>query len=736
MSPYLFSLICAAISIAFLWPSEGAISGDGLPWVLGWAIVATLLAFGRSSTQKTSSSKWRSAPVLLLVAGFWLSTWHVFRIEGDRRAALNLAFEWTSIGLACWCMRRLPAKYLHRLPALIVALGIGVSVLGILQYHVANERLADWYRSQTATLDSSASPVDRRAVEAEFQRLGIPVDPTRRQLFERRLLDSSEPTGPFALANTFGGVLAVVFVFIFAGILNGYSKEARNDFVSLVGVCLLAGLVGYCLILTKSRTAWVGCVAGLFCLFAGRMDNFAAWIRKAAIVSGGLVVAGIVGVASGAIDREVLLEAPKSLQYRLFYWTGAVGVIQDSPLFGSGPGNFRQAYLAHKVSESSEEILDPHNVFIDAWCSAGLIGFVGLVWMSITVVSALRRPTDQPKPGAQPQQKVRPGLLVKGIAIAVLFHLGLQWFGGGSMFDFGQDFFQSKSLLLVVPLVAGLTMFLVSGRFSPPASSAVAAFVALMVHLLGAGGLQITVVGLLMIVCYCIATGTDSSSSAALSIRASLNRPVMAGMFSAIALAVFWYGIKPGVVTRHHLEVAEFRKAMGDKRAALDSLDSAVAADPLSVDSRQQKADFLTYEFYGSTVQYAPKDGELIDFDSFNADFDACVKAIEDLIQSDRHRVQGYYLRSRLYRYRKNWLPGTSFTRCLADMEHVVEIYPTNVKAWAELAILRDEASVAEVNVACDTALRLDSINRSWGHIDRYLDDDLVERLNALNVSK
>lgn len=731
MSSKIFSLICAAISVAFLWPSEGAISGDGLPWVLGWAVVATLVATGKSSAAENSRGNWHFFPLLLLVAGFWVSTWHVFQVEGDRRAAVNLAFEWTGICLAGWCMRRIPSGYLHLLPSLIVAIGVGISVLGILQYHVANERQADWYRSQTSALESSASVSERQVVENEFQRLGIPLTAGRRELFERRLLDSSEPTGPFALANTFGGVLAVAFVFIFAGLLSALSSQEKVRFVSLLAVCLLLAAVGYCLILTKSRTAWAGCLVGVTCLFTGRLESSWAWARRVSAVVVVAMVAGLVGFASGAIDREVLLESPKSLQYRLFYWTGAARVIQESPLFGAGPGNFRQAYLAHKVPESSEEILDPHNVFFDAWCSAGLIGFVGMSWMTLMVVSTFRSFNRIPSRQVPAKLRLPSSLLIRGLVMGTFCYLGLQWFDGAPFLDLQQDFFRSRNLLLVVPVVAAPVVFVFSGPFAPPASSASAAFMSLNVHLLGAGGLQITVVGLLLAVCYSVASSANSNPSTE---KELIPRPVFIAVFISIAAAVAWTGIRPSVLSRHHLEVASFRKAMGDKNAALSSLESAIAADALSVNSRQQNAEFLTYELSRNRGRYAlnSSDGRVLS--EFEKDFAKCADAVEDLIQSDRRRTQGYYLRSQLYRIREAQLPGTSLEHCLADLRHVVEIYPTNVQAWAELAILRQEAGVAQAEVARDTALNLDSINRAWGHVDRYLSDDVIVRLKAVDV--
>src|SRR5690606_19606381 len=98
---------------------------------------------------------------------------------------------------------------------------------------------------------------------------------------------------------------------------------------------------------------------------------------------GGLACLLLIGLPvaaalTGGLDRQVITEAPKSLQYRLEYWTATLAALRESPILGTGPGNFRQAYLAHKLPGSSEEVLDPHNLFLDVWAGGGLIGLAGL----------------------------------------------------------------------------------------------------------------------------------------------------------------------------------------------------------------------------------------------------------------------------------------------------------------------------------------------------------------------
>ena len=158
------------------------------------------------------------------------------------------------------------------------------------------------------------------------------------------------------------------------------------------GICLL--LVGFCLVLTKSRTAWLASLCGLFmwlCLAYGRRVLSRTMLGRLLAAAGLIGALTMVGILSGALDRFVISEAFKSLRYRLEYWRGTWGVIAEQPWLGVGPGNFRQHYLKYKLPESSEEILDPHNLFLDAWANGGVIGLLGLLAVVAFFVIMLRR---------------------------------------------------------------------------------------------------------------------------------------------------------------------------------------------------------------------------------------------------------------------------------------------------------------------------------------------------------
>ena len=743
---------CLLLTVSFLWPSEGAINGDGLQWSIAWLCVTV---FGIRGYRRPGGGAARGRngffgisilPVVLLVIGFWFSTWHVFRIGGDRRAAVNLSFEWTALVAVWWLTRRIVQneRGFQTINSLIVAMGVGISVMGIFQHHVTYPQQAEWYQDQIRQSDDSGilSGVAASTVQKQLQQIGVPLDGPGRELFESRLLSSSEPMGTFALANTLGGVLAVVFVLLLAICLESMQSTGGCHNVGRVLVFgLLWGTVSYCLLLTKSRTAWCGCAVGIVSLFLQKREwRFSVWLKRAAMLVICFAVFGIFGFTTGAIDKEVLLEAPKSLQYRFFYWIGAAGVIADSPLWGAGPGNFRQSYLAHKVAESSEEILDPHNIFFDAWGAAGVMGFVAVSFLFCCVISSTffqsKSQTELKKPDGN--SCVAPvGALVMVILSGTFLHLVWRWFAGGVFWDLtSSNFFVSDNFILLVPIGACVAVVAMGGRMRVAASAPRAALLCLLTHLLGAGGLQISIVGALIVVLYAMGESSPSSETRIREWR-------LHNIFTVFGVAVvcsvigviITFGLLPVLRCQSQIAVAEYRNQVGDVKVAMSAVDDAIRVDPLDVQSRQQKLEILATEFSRDLRRYAQ--ASVIDSSRkyrLQSDFNNVLNACSSLIDADRKGLSGYLYRSRLRAMMANVFSNSQLLEsAMQDMKHVVDAYPTNSSHRAEYALLQFAANDHDRAIlSAQAALNLDTLNHTWGHADRYLGEDLVAKLVAI----
>ena len=700
------------LTAGFLWPSQAAHTGEGLQFAVLWLLAAAGIAWsmnGRLTGSRIITLS--TAAVTLLSAGFLLSTLGVFQFGGERRTAVNLTLHFASAVAGWIIVQRLCAAGRQMLVVqLLAGLGVGVAVLGIVDYHYLLPKERDWYENAT---------------EQERMNAGIPMSGPARISMENRLLHSTEPQGPFALTNTLGGVLAVIVVLLSGMLLIPQNAEfRRRSVIVFVLTC------GYCLLLTKSRTAWVAAAAGV-CIQAillrtksGQSSRrLLLWAAAAAGLAGAVFMAAL---GAGLLDLEVVLEAPRSLQFRLFYWIGSTDVILDSPILGTGPGNFRSAYLMYKVAESSEAVFDPHNIVFDAWISAGLLGFAGILLVGgTTVASVLERDgssTESPETLPVHQERgLRLMLFGGGLAFIVWEFLlgnpltGFQLPTVGWVGEFNGAW--------MIPLVA-LPVTQVIGTARIPRITPGLCLLALLIHLLGAGGLHILIVLQLLLTLH------------ALSFRWLTNGPDRAGRPIAVgamagALLVLWLGIRPNLDRVGHMITAEGYLRSGKPKKAVKSFENACESDPWSLNSAQRSAGLLTYMFEDRYQDLgARKSVPAV----LERDYNEAMRAADRFVEMDPRGYTGFLFRSRIQQvYAKLTEDSRVMSSATSDLKSAVERYPTNAHLIAELAEhlsaagQRDEASQA-----AQKALQQNKLNHNWKHTDRYLPEPLVERLTGL----
>ncbi|MFM9960163.1 MAG: O-antigen ligase family protein [Planctomycetaceae bacterium] len=383
--------LAALLAARWLIPTEGAVEGLTL-WLVQVVLVTAVarMVWAWRFEERSILFDAVDGAIALVIVAQVVSALTVVWGVGHSRAAINLAWEWVGSGVLIWLLRQ-ELRATRAMRPLCLGLSLAAAVLagyGLWQHYVWYDDMSREYERLTTEHDRlSQSPTDGRrlqALRAEMSRQGIPFEPADRKSLEQRLKSSREPFGLFALANTFAGLLAVMLLVAVGTIPVGAKPW------DWIATALLALVIGYCLVLTKSRTAWVGLLAGIgWWMFravaarwrrgdasASQRSAFVGWIAGGVVVLGVAVTAAVV---SGGLDKAVWSEAPKSVRYRLEYWQGTWATIREHFWLGTGPGNFRDHYLAHKLPESSEEIADPHNFILDVWANAGIFGLIGLL---------------------------------------------------------------------------------------------------------------------------------------------------------------------------------------------------------------------------------------------------------------------------------------------------------------------------------------------------------------------
>ena len=483
-------LAVALIAARAYFPSEARSeqeTGVGLVWVLAMLVVASIaVAAAWVSGRSRIRVSLADVGVIALVALVCLSA----RIAAEKRIAVNLAWEWVGLGLTYVILRSLPRSRSESsaIAGVLVATAVAVSSYGLYQVAVEYPVLRALYLK---------NPV------AMLREAGVdPADPAARARFEDRLLGSKEPMSTFALTNSLAGYLVGASALALAVLLDRVSMgRSRLLRIAIAAPPLLILLV--CLLLTKSRSAYLGLFAAILIL-AWRSRRLLP--TRAILIGSATLAAALALLIGGAValkqlDVQILTESTKSLRYRWEYWQGAWGVIHESSAAfwgGHGPGNFSGPYLKYKLPAASEEIADPHNVLLDVWAIAGLPALFALIW---ALLFGLRDLFGPPKPAgftppADAEKESWSGGRVAawggvgGLVLVVLL---------GELDPFRQGDLIARWLVLAIgwglAVGCGLAIW---RRGEVPAAGPGVAFVAIAINLLAAGGIGLASVAILL----------------------------------------------------------------------------------------------------------------------------------------------------------------------------------------------------------------------------------------------
>lgn len=696
------AVLVGAVSALFLlrplYPSESvAAEGDGLPVVMLWLLALmfwAILAARRTIRQVRFG--WPDAALAAVVLWHSIAALWAFAHESPR-PALNMLWEWLGLAVAFFLARQVFSSGMQRraIGAVMVALAVAVSIYGLYQYGVELPATRDLY------VQSS---------DARLRELGLwsPEGSPERMLFEQRLA-SLEPMATFALANSLAGFL-VPWAVVALGISIAFAP--RLNLRQKVVIASLLIPLGLCLLLTKSRSAFLAVACGAAATAAvwwfGRHRQ--VQMRRILVVATlavTLVGAAVLGtVMVGGLDVEVLSEAPKSLGYRLQYWQASGAMIRDRPLLGCGPGNFQNRYTAFKLPDASEEIADPHNFFLEVWATAGTPAAIALMATIGAFCLCVLRPSQRTAESSveTPEYRVlqSPDLaaIPGGAVIGVLLSLPISAFSAAPP--------NWWVLLAILPVGAALLMILVPwiARGQESAALWTLAASALLVHLLFAGGIAFPgVAGSLWLLA---ALALNASQCGEREVHAGVGTAVVA-VTLALLVACHVTGYLPTLVARTRLG-----QAYSPNVDPEPFLREAAAADPWAVEPRKLLAD-LAYQQW--VLQ--PSDENLARFDrAVREAFSRAPRAAALRHQFGQEYREGYRLSQK----------QTLLERAVQLLESATALYPNNCQIRADLAeaylLAGDRAGYERER---DEAFRLEGLTP---HLDKRLREEQRQRLS------
>jgi len=615
------------VARAYYW-SEDAREGTGLVWV--FALLATsALAVASWLFAGTTRLRWSwaDAAILALVVLVGAASLHA----AERRPAIAMAWEWGGLGLLYFLARNLPRTRAESatLAGALVATAVAVSAYGFYQVGVEFAGLRSRFLSRP---------------DLVYAQLGIAPGSPGAEALKQRLMESNEPFSTFALANSLAGFLVGPMALALAVALENLRKEGRGSRAVALGMAAIPGLaILACLLLTKSRSAWVGLSAALVVLAWRSRGVVAPRVLAAsglalAVLIGALVAAGL---ATKQLDREVLTQSTRSFRFRWEYWVGTWGVITGAPSpyastglaelpggpdpadasrssrpfwSGLGPANFAGPYLAHKLPEASEEIQDPHNMVLQVWAEAGIFAAIALLAAIGIGLREMLGPA-RPAPADEAADPIRtdhagrpmsdPTAPPRGSGW-LLAMAGLGWIAVwvlGKLNPVTQGDLLARWLVLGAAWVTAVALGATLWRRLPiPSAGLGVAVLAVAINLLAAGGIGIPSVA--MSLWFLLAIGLNLRDD-----RPCGRLRRVGGLGPAVVLACVWatlVGTYFGAVMpfwNSEAAVAEAEAAMSSKPPAFgvarDALARAIEADRYNTRPWVALAD-LEYQFWRS----------------------------------------------------------------------------------------------------------------------------------------
>jgi hypothetical protein len=597
-------ITAALIVVRAYFPGEDADTGSGLGWVLAILTAAGVAILGLWASGKTRLRlSWVDACVLALVMLVGLST----SMAADRRPAISLAWEWVGWVGVYFLVRNLPRarEESSALAGIFVATAVAVAAYGLYQVGFELPQLKAQYLS------------DPNPVLAKLH-----IDPlsSSRRAFEQRLLASLEPFSTFALANSLAGFLVgAAVVALGVALDNALRRETQGSaVVPLVLATPPIVVILACLLLTKSRSAYIGMLIGvvpLAWLMRGQVQRRTLVLAGATL--GGLLVALVAAAAAARqLDWMVLTESAKSLRYRSEYWVATWRMLTSSGRIfagGVGPGNFAGPYLRFKLPQSSEEIIDPHNMVLDVWAAAGVIAALVLVaslGLALREVFAKARAADDSIDGKDSSMRRSCAESMPPRGTTWLWICGgcggwLAIVGMGKLNPFEGDGLGRWLVLGVAWGWAALMLWLLWRRRPTPVAVLGAGALAIMVNLLAAGGIGIPPVAIALWTLIALAQNLRED-------RPSGRRRIIGGRWLAFGLAACLAALIGSFVGvnvplwQSEAAMADAQEALQARRPdfdrAMDAYIRAAQFDHYSVQPWLGLADlrFQRWEFEGS----------------------------------------------------------------------------------------------------------------------------------------
>ncbi|UCB51986.1 MAG: O-antigen ligase family protein [Candidatus Zixiibacteriota bacterium] len=177
----------------------------------------------------------------------------------------------------------------------------------------------------------------------------------------------------FTDTNNFAGFLNTVFPFFLAAAIYFLSIRMRRRFLLFAVGSLI---VGSTLILTLSRSGWVGLLFGLTVVLVDKRRHIFRYGNVKYILLPLLLLLLAVAPLSEFVSRSVegRLVEDRSLEIHRFVAQSAISMFYRNPIFGVGIGNWGEYY--GRYYKPGHEHWNAHSAYLQILSEVGIVGFV------------------------------------------------------------------------------------------------------------------------------------------------------------------------------------------------------------------------------------------------------------------------------------------------------------------------------------------------------------------------
>ena len=327
-----------------------------------------------------------------------------------------------------------------------------------------------------------------------------------------------------------------------------------------------------------------------------------------------LLGVGCVVFIALAGNREWFEEAPASLAVRLQYWRSTWQLVLDHPLYGAGPGNFQSIYERYREATTTEQVAEPHNLFFETLASGGFVG-LGLLLLAIATgfiaITARAGDVDVEQPVDDSDRWLWLGAI---LSVMMIWLIG--W-ASRHVPDLDASLFVLPTALIAAVVLAPSVRSLPARDLD---SIVGVALIAILIHLMVAGGWTVPGVAIIIWIFAAMLTrrdntwashplASDSASNSGLDDSADRdnNRAVASsatpvklalavGCNFLILAALYLVSLRPVENQKRLMATAAMAQSSGQLGKARLSLEQASKADRWSADAMLWLADFYCWK--------------------------------------------------------------------------------------------------------------------------------------------